>query len=72
MPTDGGHHRRIAEDGLAREDGDDLVDEGEGRQHEDVDLRMAEDPEEVHPQHGRSAGLRVEEVRAEVAVDASA
>ena len=30
---------------------------------------MAEDPEEVLPQHGRAAGLRVEEVRAEVAVE---
>ena len=40
-----------------------------GRQHEDVNLRMAEDPEEVHPQNGRAAGLRVEEMRAEVAVE---
>ena len=63
------HHRRIAEDGLAREDGNDLVDKGEGRQHEDVDLGMAEDPEEVHPQNGRAAGLRIEEVRAKVAVE---
>jgi hypothetical protein len=63
------HHRRIAEDGLAREDGNDLVDEGERRQHQDVDLGMAEDPEEVHPQHGRAARLRIEEVRAQVAVE---
>ena len=63
------HHGRIAEDGLAREDRNDLVDKGEGRQDEDVDLRMAEDPEEVHPQHGRAAGLRIEEVRAEIAVE---
>ena len=64
-------HGRIAEDGLAREDRDDLVGKGEGRQDQDVDLGMAEDPEEVHPQHGRAAGLRVEEVRAEVAVEQS-
>ena len=30
---------------------------------------MTEDPEEVHPDHGRAAGLRVEEMSAEVAVD---
>ena len=30
---------------------------------------MAEDPEEVLPQHRRAAGLRVEEVRAEEAVE---
>ncbi len=65
-------HGRIAEDGLAREDGNDLVGEGEGRQHQDVDLGMAEDPEEVHPEHGGAAGLRIEEVAAEVAVDAAA
>ena len=62
-------HGGIAEDGLAREDGDDLVGEGEGGQDEDVDLGMAEDPEEVHPQDGGAAGLGVEEVRAEVAVE---
>ena len=58
----GGDHGRIAEDGLAREDGNDLVGEGEGGQHQDVNLGMAEDPEEVHPEDGRAAGLRVEEV----------
>ena len=63
MPTDARHHGRIAEDGLAREDGNDLVGEGEGGQHQDVDLGMAEDPEEVHPEHGRAAGLGIEEVR---------
>ena len=63
------HHRRIAEDRLAREDGDDLVGEGEGRQHQDVDLGMAEDPEEVHPENGRAAGLGIEEVRAQIAVE---
>ena len=34
----GRHHGRIAEDGLAREDGNDLVGEGEGGQHEHIDL----------------------------------
>ena len=65
----GRHHGRVAEDGLAREDRNDLVGDGEGGQHQHVDLRMAEDPEEVHPDDGRAAGLRVEEVAAQIAVD---
>ena len=69
MPTDGCHHRRIAEDRFAREDRNDLVGEGERRQHQDVDLGMAEDPEEVHPENGGAAGLGVEEVGAEIAVE---
>src|ERR1019366_4695235 len=65
----GGDHRRIAEDGLARKDGDDLVGKREGRQNEDVNLRMPEYPEEVHPEHRGAAGLRIEEVRAQVAIE---
>ena len=63
-------HGGIAEDGFARKHGNDLVGEGEGGQNEDVDLGVAEDPEEVHPENRGAAGLRVEEVAAEVAVDA--
>ena len=48
----GRNHRRITKDGLAGEDGDDLVDERERWQHQNVDLRVAEDPEVVHPQNG--------------------
>ena len=69
MPTDGRHHGRIAENRLAREDRDDLVRKSEGRQDQDVNLGMAEDPEEMHPQDGRAAGLGVEEMGAEIAVD---
>ena len=65
----GRDHGRIAEDGLAREDGNDLVGDGEGGQHEDVDFGVAEDPEEVHPEDGGAAGLGVEEVAAEIAID---
>ena len=65
----GGHHGRIAENRFAREDRDDLVGESKGRQHQDVDFRMAENPEEMHPEDGGSAGLRVEEMAAEIAVD---
>ena len=60
----------IAEYGLARKYRDDFGNEGKGRDHQNVDFRMTEDPEEVHPQHGGASGLRVEEVRAQVAVDA--
>ena len=62
--ADGGRdHGRIAEDGFAREDRDDLVGNAEGGQHQDIDLGMAEDPEEVHPHDGRAAGLGIEEMR---------
>ena len=44
------HHRRIAEDGFAREHGDDFVGEGKCGKHQDIDLGMPEDPEEMHPQ----------------------
>ncbi len=65
----GGDHGRVAEDGFAREDGNDLVGEREGGQHEYVNFGVAEDPEEMRPQDSGAAGLGVEEVTAEVAVD---
>ncbi len=40
-------------------------------QHDDVDLGVAEEPEQVLPQQRRAALGRVEEVRAEVAVSSS-
>src|SRR5277367_6419355 len=63
-----GNHHRIAEYRLAREDWDNLRCHGECREHQNVNFRMPEDPEEVHPEHCRASGLRVEEVAAEVAV----
>ena len=36
---------------------------------QDVDFRMSEDPEEVHPQHGRAAGLRIEEMASQIPID---
>ena len=30
---------------------------------------MAEDPEEMHPHHGRASGLGIEEMRAQIAVE---
>ena len=63
------HHDRIAENRLARKHRHDFGDEREGRNDQHVDLRMSEDPEEVHPDHRRAARLRVEEMSAQVAVD---
>ena len=69
IATRGADHRGIAEHRLAREDRDDLGREAEAGQHQHVHLGVAEDPEEVLPQHRRASGLRVEEVRAEIAVE---
>ena len=44
------HHRRISKHRFAGKDGNDLVDKGECRQHQDINLGMTEYPEEVHPQ----------------------
>ena len=38
------------------------------RDHEHIDFRMSEDPEEVHPHHGRTSGLRIEEMPTQVTV----
>ena len=57
----------VAEDRLAREDRQHLADDAEERQRDDVDLRVAEEPEQVLPQHG-PAVLRVEDVHAEAPV----
>ena len=53
---DGVDHDRVAEERFAREDRDDLRDETEGRQDQDVDLGVPEDPEEVLPEHRVAAG----------------
>ena len=46
----GEHHRRVAEERLAGEDRQHLGDDAERRQDQDVDLGVAEDPEEVLPE----------------------
>jgi hypothetical protein len=58
------HHALVAEQGLAREHRDDLGDDAEERQRHDVDLGVAEEPEQVLPQD-RAAVLGVEHVRAQ-------
>ena len=67
------HHRvrhpGVAEQGLAREHGQNLRHYPEGRQRHDVDLGMAEQPEQVLPQDRRGAQLYQVEVRADEAVE---
>src|SRR5260370_10289396 len=63
------HHDGITEDGLAGEYWNDLGDVSERGDHQNVNFRMAEDPEEVHPQYGGAPRLSVEEVSAQIAVD---
>ena len=65
----GDHHRAVAEQRLAGEGREHFREDAEGRQNEDVDLRMAPDPDEVHEHHHVAAGLVGEEVEAEVAVE---
>ena len=60
--------RLVAEDRLAGEHRQDLGEDAERGQHEDVDLGVAEEPEQVLPQQRRAALGRVEERRPEVAV----
>ena len=64
----GADHRDAAENRFARENRNDLGQHGETREDQDVDFRVAEDPEKMLPQNGRSAGLRIEEVGAQIAV----
>ena len=69
MNTPGEDHDGVAEQRLAGEDRQDLGDDAEGRQDQDVDLGMAEDPEQVLPQQRVAAAGRDEEVGAEEAVE---
>ena len=62
-------HRGVAEQALAAEGRDDLGEDAERRQDQDVDLRMAPDPDEVHVHHRIAAEVVGEEVGADVAVE---
>ena len=61
-------HHRVAEERLPGEDRDDLGDDAEGRQDQDVDLGMAEHPEEVLPEERITAGGDLVEAGAGVAI----
>ena len=65
----GDRHERERDDPPLREGRDDLRRDPEGRDDEDVDLGVAEDPEQVLPEERRAALRDVEEVRADVAVE---
>ena len=59
MPSDRVDHRAVAEDRLAREDGEDVGDDAHRRQDHDVDLGVPEEPEEVLPEERlTAAGVR--------------
>jgi hypothetical protein len=61
--------RRVAEQRLARERRQDLGDDAHGREDEDVDLGMPEDPEQVLPEQRVGAGGHLVEVGAEEPVE---
>ena len=62
-------HDGRAEERLAREGGDDLRDHAERREDEDVDLGVAERPEEMLPEVEIGARSHVVEVRPEKPVE---
>jgi hypothetical protein len=64
---EGEHHRPVAEQRLAREHGDDLADDPEDGQDDDIDLGVAEEPEDVLVEDLAAAGGDVEELGPEVA-----
>ena len=67
--THGGEDERlVAKQRLAREDGQNLGDDAHARQNHDVNGRVGVEPEDVLPEDGVAAAVRVEEVAAEVAV----
>ena len=61
-------HAEIAEDRLAAEGRDHVADDAEARHDHDVDLGVAEEPEQVLEQHRIAAAGRIEERGAEIAV----
>ena len=67
MRERGADQADVAEDRLAAEDRDDLGDDAEERQRDDVDLGMAEEPEQVLPEDRPAVG-RVEDVGPEPSI----
>ena len=61
-------HAEITEDRLLGEGGDDVADDAEARQNQDVDFRMAEEPEQMLEQDRVTTGCGFKERGAEVAV----
>src|SRR5580704_10814330 len=63
------HHDGIAEDRFAREHWHNFGDESEGRNYQDVNFRVAENPEEVHPKNCGTSCLGIKKVSAKIAID---
>ena len=63
------HQRQVAEHRPAREGRQDRGDHADRRQEDDVDLRVAEEPEQMLPQQHVAAFGRIEEMRADQAVE---
>src|SRR5699024_12564992 len=66
-PTPSDLQTHVAEHRLAGEDREDLGDDAEERQSQDIDLRVAEEPEQVLPQDGATVA-RVVDVAAQLTV----
>ena len=64
------HHDGIPKDRFAREHWDNFGYESEGRYYQDVNFRVAENPEEVHPKNCGTPCLGVKKVSAKIAIDA--
>ena len=65
----GEDNRRVSEQRLSTEHREDLGHDPHGREDQDVDLGMAEKPEQVLPEDGVATGLRGEEERAELPIE---
>ena len=65
----GEHHELIPEQGLPREDRQDLREDAEGGEDQHVDLRVSEEPEEVLPQDRVRPRRGIEEVRPQLTVE---
>ena len=63
------NHDRVAKERLTREGWNYVGDHTKSRKHQDVDLGVTEDPEQVLPHGGVTARHHVEEVGGEEAVE---
>src|SRR3546814_4662606 len=63
-------HRGIAEELLAREGRGDFGEDTEQRQDQDIDLRVAPYPDQVHIHHRRAAEVVGEEIGPDIAIEA--
>ncbi len=72
MQTVAPDHDGVSENRLPRKYRNDFGAERESRDNENIDLRMPENPKEVHPEYGRAPGLRVKEMAAEIAINEQA